>query len=105
MRPAYALRALVGNWPGGGGRRPAPVEVNPSSAVFHEQLAFASVQGRDWATALREARAALEIDPFLRFSRMFLIQAPLHRGEAGPARDEFATLIGLYPDLREPLER
>jgi hypothetical protein len=36
---------------------------------------------------------------------MFLIQGLLHRGEAGPAREEFATLIGLYPGLRESLER
>jgi predicted CXXCH cytochrome family protein len=81
------------------------VAIDPSSAAFHERLAYASVQGRDWDTALRESRAALGIDPFLRFARMFLIQGLLHRGEAGPAREEFATLIGLYPGLRESLER
>ncbi len=81
------------------------VTVDPSSAAFHERLAYASVQGRDWDTALRESRAALAIDPFLRFARMFQIQGMLHRGEAGPAFEEFATLIGLYPRLRQSLER
>jgi hypothetical protein len=81
------------------------VAVDPSSAAFHERLAYASVQGRDWDTALRESRAALGIDPFLRFARMFLIQSLLHRSGAGPAREEFATLIGLHPRLRESLER
>jgi tetratricopeptide (TPR) repeat protein len=81
------------------------VAVDPSSAAFHERLAYASVQGCDWDTAVRESRAALRIDPFLRFARMFLIQGLLHQGEAGPARAEFATLIGLYPRLRESLER
>jgi hypothetical protein len=81
------------------------VAVDRSSAAFHERLAYASVQSRDWDTALRESRAALEIDPFLRFARMFLIQSLLHRREAGPARDEFATLIGLNPRLHESLER
>ena len=81
------------------------VAVDPSSAAFHERLAYTSVQGRDWDTALRESRAALGINPFLRFARMFLIQGLLHRGNSGPAREEFATLIALYPELRESLVR
>jgi hypothetical protein len=81
------------------------VAVDPSSAAFHERLAYASVQGRDWNTALRESRVALGINPFLRFARMFLIQGLLHQGRSGPAREEFATLIGLHPGFRESLER
>ena len=81
------------------------VELNPWSAVFHERLAYVSVQTGDWDTALCESREALRLDPFLRFARMFLIQALLNRKDAGAAREEFARLIGLNPALRESLER
>ena len=81
------------------------VELNPWSAVFHERLAYVSVQTGDWDTALRESREALRLDPFLRFARMFLIQALLNRNDPGTAREEFARLIGLNPALRESLER
>lgn len=81
------------------------VAVNPWSAVFHERLAFASVNGGDWETALREAREALRIDPFLRFARMFVVECHLHRHEPGLAREEFDRLIGLFPGLRADLQR
>jgi tetratricopeptide (TPR) repeat protein len=81
------------------------VEVNPWSDVFHERLAFVSVKVKDWDTALRESREALRLDPFLRFARMFLIQSLLQRNEQAAAGEEFARLIGLNPELREPLER
>jgi hypothetical protein len=81
------------------------VAADPASSVFHERLAFVSVQDGDWGTALDESRAALEIDPFLRFARMFLVQALLHRKDRGRADQEFAILIGLNPGLRESLER
>jgi hypothetical protein len=81
------------------------VAVNPWSAVFRERLAFVSVQGGDWGTALDESRAALDLDPFLRFARMFLVQSHLNRKDIARAEEEFATLIGLNPGLREPLER
>jgi predicted CXXCH cytochrome family protein len=81
------------------------VEVNPWSAVFHERLAYVSVQVKDWDVALRESREALRLDPFLRFARMFLIQVLLHRNDQAAAREELARLIGLNSGLREPLER
>lgn len=79
--------------------------LNPWSAAFHERLAFVSVDGRDWETAFRESSEALRIDPFLRFARMFLVKCFLHRREPGRAREEFETLVGLYPSLRAELER
>jgi tetratricopeptide (TPR) repeat protein len=81
------------------------VELNPWSAVFHERLAYVSVQVKDWEVALRESREALRFDPFLRFARMFLIQALLNRSDPETAREEFTRLIGLNPSLRESLER
>ena len=81
------------------------VAVDPSSAVFHERLAFASVHVRDWVTALRESREALRIDPFLPFARKFLVQSLVHQHDIEGARKELATLMGLNPGLRESLER
>lgn len=81
------------------------VAVDPASSVFHERMAFVSVQRQDWETALRESREALRIDPFLRFARMFLIQSLLHRDDPRGAEEAFATLIGLNPGLRESLEQ
>jgi hypothetical protein len=80
------------------------VAADPWSAVFHERLAFVSVQDGDWGKALDESRAALQIDPFLRFARMFLVQSLLHRNDRGHADEEFAILIGLNPGLRGSLE-
>ena len=65
------LRGQLGRRPGGPGPRRKAVELNPWSAVFHERLAYVSVQTGDWDTAFRESREALRLDPFLRFARMF----------------------------------
>jgi hypothetical protein len=81
------------------------VAADPWSAIFHERLAFVSIQDRDWGKALDESRAALKIDPFLRFARMFLVQGLLHHKTAGHADEEFAILIGIHPGLRDSLER
>jgi Flp pilus assembly protein TadD len=80
------------------------VELNPWSAAFHERLAHVLLEGRDWPGALSEARAALKLDPFRWFARMFTVQGLLHQNDLEQARTEFATLIKLHPSQRESLE-
>lgn len=81
------------------------VALNPWSAVWHERLAYVSLERGDWETTLQQARAALELDPFLRFSRMFVVQCLLRRGDRAGATAEFASLVALHPDFRPALER
>jgi tetratricopeptide (TPR) repeat protein len=81
------------------------VAANPGSAAFRERLAYVDLQRDDWSGALREAREALRLDPFLRFARMFVIQCLLHQEELKHAEDEFLALIKLNPSQRESLER
>jgi tetratricopeptide (TPR) repeat protein len=81
------------------------VALNPGSATFHERLAYAHLQRRDWGEALQESRAALRLNPFLRFARMFVVQCLLHQHDLQRAEEEFATLTGLNPTQRESLGR
>jgi predicted CXXCH cytochrome family protein len=81
------------------------VALNPWSAAYRERLAFVSMQCQDWDGALREAREALRLDPFLTFARMFLVQCLLHDKDMKAAGDEFATLVKLHEDQRESLEQ
>jgi tetratricopeptide (TPR) repeat protein len=80
------------------------VEVNPWSAVFHERLAYVSLERQDWNEALHQSREALRLNPFLRFVRMFVVQCHLHQNDLKRATDEFSILIKLNPSLRESLE-
>jgi tetratricopeptide (TPR) repeat protein len=79
------------------------VSANPWSSVFHERLAYFSLGRQDFAETLRESRAALRLNPFLRFARMFLVQSLLHEHNPQAAAQEFATLVKLNPSLRESL--
>jgi predicted Zn-dependent protease len=85
--------------------RKAAGKNNPWSAAFHERLAYVDLQRQDWNEALHESRAALRLNPFLRFARMFLIQFLLHQKDSQRAFDEFETLIKLNPTERESLGR
>jgi hypothetical protein len=80
------------------------VVLNPWSASFRERLAYIAGQHTQWDESLREARAALRLDPFLRFARMFLIEALLHEKHDQTAADEFATLIKIHSSQRTSLE-
>jgi Cytochrome c554 and c-prime len=80
------------------------VSANSWSSVFHERLAFFSLENHDWPSALRESREALRKNPFLRFARMFAIQSLLHQNDLRHAEEEFALLIKLNPAQRESLE-
>jgi tetratricopeptide (TPR) repeat protein len=80
------------------------VALNPWSADYRERLAFVSMQCQDWNGAVREAREALRLDPFLRFARMFLVQCLLHAKDTKGADKEFATLVKLHADQRAVLE-
>ncbi len=80
------------------------VKLNPYSSVFHERLAYASLETQDWTRALHESLEALRLNPFLRFARMFLIQCHLHQSDLNRADVEFSTLIKLNPSLRQSLE-
>jgi hypothetical protein len=80
------------------------VALNPWSAAYRERLAYVSMQCQDWTGALHEARAALRLNPFLRFPRMFLVQCLLHDKDTKAAGNEFATLVKLHADQRESLE-
>jgi hypothetical protein len=81
------------------------VSLNPGSATFHERLAYAHLQRRDWGEVLKESRAALRLNPFLRFARMFVVQCLLHQHDLQRAEAEFANLTGLNPTQRESLGR
>ncbi len=77
------------------------VAINPWSSLFHERLAYVSLEHQNWDGALQEARLALGINPFLRFPRMFIVQCLLHRKDLKLAEDELATLIKLHPTYRD----
>jgi hypothetical protein len=78
---------------------------NPWSAAYHERLAYLFVRCNDWNRALDEARASLRTNPFRRFARMFLIQCLLHDKDTTQADREFAALVKLHQDQREPLQQ
>jgi Flp pilus assembly protein TadD len=77
------------------------VAVNPWSAMYYERLAYVSLANQNWDGALREAREALRINPFLRSPRMFVVQCLLHQKDVKHAEDEFATLVKLHPAQRQ----
>ena len=57
------------------------VAANPWSSVFHERLAYFTLESQDFVESLRESREALRLNPFLRF-------AHVHDSEpAPPARN------------------
>ena len=80
------------------------VTVNPWSSVLHERLAYFLLESHDYAGSLGEATAALQLNPFQRFARMFMIQSLLGQGEIERADAEFAVLNRLYEDQRKSLE-
>jgi hypothetical protein len=73
-------------------------------AVFHERLAYVSLQQQDWSGALHESSEAVRLNHFRRFARMFVVQCDLHRNDRNRATDEFSILIGLNPSLRGSFE-
>jgi hypothetical protein len=81
------------------------VAVNPWCAAFHERLAYVSLQSRDWSGALRESRAALRLNPVLRFARRFEVQCLLYEKDFQTAEEKFTTLIQLNPSEHESLQR
>jgi predicted CXXCH cytochrome family protein len=81
------------------------VALNPWSAGLHERLAFINLELKDFQPALDEASAALRLNPFLRFARMFLIQCLIHRNELERAGEELRTLSNLYPSEQDSLAR
>jgi len=80
------------------------VAINPWSADFHERLAHLEVANDHWSSALKEADAALRLNPFLVFAREFRIQCYLHQKDPQLAEEELKTLIGLYPGDRASLK-
>jgi Flp pilus assembly protein TadD len=81
------------------------VSLNAWSSELRERLAYISIQHDRWDDALSETLVALQLNPFRRFARMFLIECLLHQNNLKRAEDEFATLIGLHPDQRESLTK
>jgi hypothetical protein len=81
------------------------VALNPGSSDLHERLAYLLCQAKDWNGALRQSRESLRLNPFRRFSRMFLIESLLHRNDAAGAEAEAAKLFRLHPNERYALEQ
>ena len=75
------------------------VAVNPWSSLFHERLAYVSLELKDWDGALDEARSALRINPFLRFPRMFVVQCLLHQKNLVLAQGRIRDLDQASSDL------
>ncbi len=80
------------------------VALNPWSSAFKERCAHIFMEHKEWDRALLAARSALEINPFLRFARMFTVECLLRIGDSGAAQKEFVTLIKLHPDRKAALE-
>jgi tetratricopeptide (TPR) repeat protein len=81
------------------------VFVNPWSSAAYERLAYIQLQSGDWSAGAQAARESLRLDPFGRFARMFLIQSLHHQGDMKLVEAEFRTLLDLFPNEREFLER
>jgi Tetratricopeptide repeat/Cytochrome c554 and c-prime len=81
------------------------VALNPWSSELRERLAYVSIQHESWDEALKQSHEALRLNPFRRFSRMFVIECWLHQKDLKAAEAEYATLIALNPDQRESLSQ
>jgi len=81
------------------------LEVNPSMHEYHQGLALALGQQRQWPEAIASCRRALALFPAESRTRQLLIECLLGQGETDQARAEFDLLLRLDPDQAPELRR
>jgi predicted CXXCH cytochrome family protein len=81
------------------------IAVNPWRTDYHNDMALAALESRDWRTAIEASREALRLNPSLLNARKWLVQCYLHLGDRAAARKEFEKLLAFDPPDREALLR
>lgn len=81
------------------------IRVNPWRYEFHDGLAAACAQLRDWPAAVAECQRALQLNPFKWEVRKLLVRCYLAMGAKEQARKEFERLLALEPPEPEALRQ
>jgi tetratricopeptide (TPR) repeat protein len=80
------------------------IKINPWRADYHQVVALAHAQRREWNAAIEAAKTSLRLNPSNAEARILLIQCLLKDRKTSEARIELQTLIDLDPPNRDTIE-
>jgi TolB-like protein/Tfp pilus assembly protein PilF/predicted Ser/Thr protein kinase len=96
---ANVLLSYDWDWDGAGREFRRALELNPSNATFHADIAGFLTAMRQQDEAVAEARRAVELDPLTGYWRIMLAWTLFYNDRAHEAIDVLETTLRLYPEL------